>query len=160
MDLKYYDNDQWVSLKAVCGVESVEDTSASDDSTFATPNYITNKIITKDDNLIKYYDGTILNKEVKLDDEVVKKSFVSDIELNEENGTIKLTPTYGEIEDNEKGNFVSDISFENGDLKIKRENISSDILNPISSGPTIPNEYTKGFFYLQIEESGNSDPSA
>ena len=50
MDLKYYDDNgngegKWVSLKAVCGVEGVEDTSVNDDSTFSTPNYITNKIL-------------------------------------------------------------------------------------------------------------------
>lgn len=161
MDLKYYDNGEWISLKTVCG-ESVEDTtSVDDDSTFATPKYITNKVITKDgNNLIKYYDGTILNKEVKFDDKVTKKSFVSDIELKDENGTVTLTPTYGEIEDNEEGNFVSDISFEGGNLKIERKNISSDILNPISSGPDIPDSDTAGFFYLQIEGSSDSEASA
>ena len=87
MDLKYYDDNgnsegKWISLKAVCGVEGVEDTSVNDDSTFSTPNYITNKIITKNkNNVIKYYDGTILNKTVKLsnsnDGDLENKFFIA-----------------------------------------------------------------------------------
>jgi hypothetical protein len=163
MDLKYYDdnNSKWVSLKTVCGVEGVADTATDDDSAFATPKYVTSKIITKDGNLVKYLNEIILNKEIALGGKnITKNGFVSNIELKDENGTVTLTPTYGEIADDEKGNFVSDVSFENGNLKIARTNISSDILNPISSGSDIPDSNTAGFFYLQIEESNNSEASA
>lgn len=166
MDLKYYDDNsgKWISLKAMCGVADVADTSINDDSTFATPNYITNKVITKDEkNIIKYYDGTILNKTVRLsngnDGDLENKFFISKINLQDNNeGTVILTPTYSGIVVGE-GDLVSNVSFhdETGDLEITKIKISEDVLNPISSGTEIPNENTPGIFYIQTEENNTTE---
>jgi hypothetical protein len=164
MDLKYYDNGEWISLKTVCGVEGVEDTPVDDDSTFATPKYITSEIITKDENNFdKYHDGTILNEKIKLNNNnVEEKTFVSKIELlDDKNGTITLKPLYNKIQTENEGNFVSNVSFDDdNNLKITKADISKDILSPISSGPEPPNKDTRGFFYLQTEGSNNSELSA
>lgn len=167
MDLKYYDNDQWISLKTVCG-ESVEDsTSVNDDSTFATPKYIINNLVEKKDgNFVKYYDGTILNEKIEIDTDVETKDFISKIELNntKKEGTTILTPTYGEIvestESTPSGNIVSNISFNSGNLEVAKGKLSDNLLSLISSGPDVPDDKTKGFFYLQTEGSSNSDISA
>lgn len=164
MDLKYYDDNsgKWISLKAMCGVADVADTSINDDSTFATPNYITNKVITKDEkNIIKYYDGTILNKTVRLsngnDGDLENKFFISKINLQDSNESeiITLIPTYGGIEASQEGNLVSDIFFNpsTGNLEIMKTEISEKALNPISSGSTIPDNNTLGLFYIQIEDN-------
>ena len=158
MDLKYYDNGEWISLKATNNIAA-----NNNDSAFTTPKYIIENLVKEDGNFIKYYDGTILNKKIKLDNNVEEGSaFVSKIELlDDKNGTITLKPSYNKIQTENEGNFVSNVSFDDdNNLKITKANISSDILNPISSGPDIPDSNTAGFFYLQIEESSNSEASA
>lgn len=164
MDLKYYKDNgngkgEWVSLK----VQS--NTSVNDDSTFATPNYIINKIITKDkDNVIKYLNEIPLNKAVLIDNSKADKpSFVSNIELSYDtnNGMTTLTPIYKRIDQDISGDFVSSVSFdtETGNLKITKKDVPSSVLNPINSGLDIPDIDTAGFFYLQIDESSESEAS-
>lgn len=152
MDLKYYDDNsgKWISLKAQ------NNTSVNDDSTFTTPSYIIKKLIKEENDFIKYPGSNgpiILNKKIELEKENSEEGFfISNIELdNNEEGTIKLISAYGGIKTND-GNFVSNVSFEDGSLKIEKENISENVLKPISSGIEIPNEDTPGIFYIQIEE--------
>ena len=152
MDLQYYDDNsgKWISLKAQ------NNTSINDNSTFTTPNYIIKKLIKEENGFIKYpgSDGpVILNEKIKLKKENSETGFfISNIELdNEEEGTIGLTSMYGGVETN-NGNLVSNVSFENGNLKVEKTNVSGSVLNPISSGSTIPDDNTPGIFYIQIEE--------
>lgn len=160
MDLKYHDydtngNGKWISLKATAPTttdnkEKIEEIK-NNDSAFTTPNYIINNLIKKEGALVKYYDGTILNEKTVLDEDVTVKNFISKIELDNN----VLTPTYGEMvestESTTSGNIVSNISFNNnGNLEVTKGKLSDNLLNLISSGSNPPDEYTKGFFYLQI----------
>ena len=154
MDLKYYDDNsgKWITLK----VQS--NTDPNNDSTFATPKYIINNLIKKEGDFVKYYDNTILNEKIKLANSQ-EKNFISNIKLqNNNNGTVILTPTYGGIVVGE-GDLVSNVSFhdETGDLEITKIKISKDVLNPISSGLTIPDSNTSGIFYIQIEEKTQNE---
>lgn len=154
MDLKYYDDNsgKWITLK----VQS--NTDPNNDSTFATPKYIINNLVKKEGDFVKYYDNTILNEKIKLNNSQ-EKNFISNIKLqNNNNGTVILTPTYGGIVVGE-GDLVSNVSFhdETGDLEITKIKISEDVLNPISSGFTIPDNSVPGIFYIQLEENTQNE---
>lgn len=157
MDLQYYDDNsgEWVSLKAQ------NDTDINNNSTFTTPSYIIKKLIKEEDGFVKYpgsKGSIILNEEIKLANSK-EKNFISNIKLQNNNqGTVVLTPTYGGIVVGE-GDLVSNVSFhdETGDLEITKIKISKDVLNPISSGLTIPDSNTPGFFYIQIEEKTQNE---
>ena len=158
MDLQYYDDNsgKWISLK----VQS--DTNPNNDSTFTTPRYIINNLIKKQGDFVKYYDETILNKTVKLSNsnngDLKNKFCISKINLQNNNEGAVITPTYGGIVVGE-GDLVSNVSFhdETGDLEITKIKISKDILNPISSGLSIPDSNTPGIFYIQIEEKTQNE---
>ena len=72
-----------------------------------------------------------------------------------------LTPIYKSIDQDISGDFVSSVSFdtETGNLKITKKDVPSSVLNPINSGSDIPDIDTAGFFYLQIDESSESEAS-